>query len=144
MSAQLTRTDLRPEALAHLSHYLDQVRAYLAGCHRLDSDEVVQDILDHVDREFEGVTESVDQSALAAVLERLGSPLQWVNAEDLPWWRRVWTCLPQSDRGSALAYLSLWCLCIRHTARSRRARPAGCTAGSLHTGPRGSGCRQHP
>jgi hypothetical protein len=99
-------TSLHPEAQHLLDRYLLQVRAALAGCRSIDPSEVERDILDHVEAEFPGRAEPVSRGELEPVLRRLGSPDDWVTAEQAPWWRRAARRLRCGPEDWRLAYLA--------------------------------------
>jgi hypothetical protein len=67
----MTLTD---EARAHLDRYLEEMRASLD---RSDSEEIEQDIRDHIEAELGDRPSPVSAEDLDAVLGRLGSPRQW-------------------------------------------------------------------
>ena len=72
-----------------LDRYLEQVRTHLQGCRPVDPAEVERDVREHIERELEEIPESVCFNDLDTVLNRLGSPAQWVPVEEVPWWRKV-------------------------------------------------------
>jgi hypothetical protein len=103
---------LTDDAQRRLDHYLRQVRATLSGCRSVNADEVERDLREHIDRELTGASDPASLSDLNAVLDRLGSPSQWVPAEELPWWRRFlmrWRTGPEDWR---LAYLAFGLLLL--------------------------------
>jgi hypothetical protein len=69
---------LTEDAKKRLDDYLGQVRACLRGCSTIDADEIEQNIIDHIDNELAGAAEPVALDDLDPVLEKLGSPAQWV------------------------------------------------------------------
>jgi len=75
-------TYLTPEAQARLDEYLAGLRAALAGCHTVDPDEIEQDVCAHIAAEFPPSFGPVSKLDLEPVLARLGSPEQWVPAEE--------------------------------------------------------------
>jgi len=97
---------LTTEAQSRLDRYLRQVRASLQGCRSVDPYEVERDVMDHIDRELAGKVEPVPLSELEMVLERLGSPTQWVPEEELSWWRRTVLRLRVGPEDWRLAYIS--------------------------------------
>ena len=74
---------LSNEAQLHLDHYLQQVRRCLQGCKSVDADDVERDVQEHIAVEFEDKEEPVTLSELETVLERLGSPSQWIPEDEL-------------------------------------------------------------
>lgn len=100
-------TTFTPEAQQRLDQYLRQVHAAMRGCRSLSAQEVERDIRDHLAREFDARTAPVSLADLKPVLERLGSPGQWVPVEELPWWRRLLLWLRSSPHDWRLAYASL-------------------------------------
>ena len=95
-----------------LDRYVKQMRAYLWGCKRVDTDEVERNIIEHIESELEGTTAAVSFEELDAVLKRLGSPRQWVPEEELPWWRKVIVQLRTGPEDWRLAYLSFGLLVL--------------------------------
>ena len=81
----LTWTD---DAESDLGRYLERVKAALRGHPSVDADEVECDIRGHIEAELADAETPVTASRLRSVLDRLGSPTQWVPAEELPAWRR--------------------------------------------------------
>ncbi len=94
------------QAQQRLDRYLGDVRSSLRGCRSVDPKEVEADVAEHINGELEGVTEPVSLAGLEAVLERLGSPEQWLPAEELPWWRRVVRQLRTGPADYRLAFIS--------------------------------------
>jgi hypothetical protein len=76
------------EAQSHLERYLRQIKTALRGHPSIDADEVERDVLGHIDAELSGQPEPIAASRLLPVLDRLGSPNQWVPVDDHPSWRR--------------------------------------------------------
>jgi len=95
-----------PEARKRLEEYLSQVRAALRGCRSVDAAHVERDVWDHVEGELADVVEPVTPERLEHVLERLGSPAQWVPEEDRAWWWRVLSRLRDGPEDFRLAYLT--------------------------------------
>jgi hypothetical protein len=62
-----------------LDRYMHRVGAALAGCPGTDRDEIERDIREHVEMALEGAPEPVPPRTMASVLERLGSPAQWLG-----------------------------------------------------------------
>jgi hypothetical protein len=104
--------DLSDGARTSLEKYLDQVRLSLWGCKAVDRDEVERSVLEHVEGEFEGATDTVTSQELDAVLRRLGSPRQWIPEEELPLWRKTLLRLRTGPEDWRLAYLSFGLLVV--------------------------------
>ena len=68
---------LSDEASRHLDQYLQSMRASVDDS---DSAEIEQDIRDHIDAELGERPAPVSADELDAVLERLGSPSQWMTS----------------------------------------------------------------
>jgi hypothetical protein len=90
-----------------LHDYLRQARTYLRGSKSVDADEVEQNITEYIENELEGTAEPVSRDVLDAVLQKLGSPQQWVPMEELPWWWRIIYRLRSGPEDWRLAYISL-------------------------------------
>lgn len=103
-----------------LEDYLRQIRAYLRSSRSVDADEIEQNVTEHIETELEGLPKPVSRDDLNAVLKKLGSPQQWVPAEELPWWRLVILRLRTGPEDWRLAYMSFGFLV------------AGVTLGSIH------------
>src|SRR5262245_42742041 len=70
--------EFTPSAEARLAHYLEQVRAALAGSPDVNPDEIVADIQEHVETELRGAPKPVSLGDLEGVLDRLGPPSNWL------------------------------------------------------------------
>ena len=99
-------TEFTPEAKTLYEEYLQRVRTCLGLSPSADADDVVQDVREHVDKEFQDRPSPAAAEDLKAVLDRLGSPDQWI-AEDIPWWRRAAEHVRKGPEDWRLAYLSL-------------------------------------
>ena len=97
------------EAQGRLDRYLEEVRSALADCRSVDPEEVEANVIEHINGELEGLAEPVALRDLEAVLERLGSPEEWMSGEGLPWWRRTVRRLraEPTDRQFALIVLGV-------------------------------------
>jgi hypothetical protein len=100
-------TALTPDAQAYLDRYLRQVRVALRGHRAVDAEEVERDVIGHVNAELGARAEPITISTLRGVLDRLGSPEEWMPADDLPFWRRVVRRLRFGPEEWRLAYLTL-------------------------------------
>jgi hypothetical protein len=78
---------LTPEAQAHLDDYLTDVRTAVTGHASISPDEIEQDVRDHVAVALEGTAQPVGPLQVAAVLDRLGPPGQWVADERRSVWK---------------------------------------------------------
>ncbi|HJZ91655.1 MAG TPA: hypothetical protein VKE40_12340 [Gemmataceae bacterium] len=78
---------LTPEARAYFDDYLADVRSAVVGHQSLSPDEIEQDVRDHVYSALDGAREPVSAPQVAAVLDRLGPPAQWVADEPRSVWK---------------------------------------------------------
>jgi hypothetical protein len=76
-----------PEANIYLDDYLNDVRRAVAGRESLNPDEIAQDVREHILAALDGSEQPVKVGRLAAVLERLGPPEQWVADSDRSIWK---------------------------------------------------------
>lgn len=98
--------NLSDSAKKCLDKYLQQVRNHLRGCKKVDADEVERNVIEHIESEFESATAAISFEELDTVLQRLGSPEQWVPEEELPWWRKMILRVQMGPEDWRLAYLS--------------------------------------
>ena len=98
--------ELSVSAKKALDEYLRQARAYLRGSKSVDAAEVEQNITEHIENELTGAAEPVSAEELETVLEKLGSPQQWVPEEELPWWRKMIIRVQTGPEDWRLAYIS--------------------------------------
>lgn len=98
--------NLSDRAKKCLDKYLQQIRTYLRGCKTVDADEVERNIIEHIESEFEAATAAVSFEELDVVLQRLGSPRQWVPEDQIPWWRKIILRLRTGPEDWRLAYIS--------------------------------------
>ncbi|MHC4394915.1 MAG: hypothetical protein ACYS1A_04605 [Planctomycetota bacterium] len=98
--------NLTDTAQNRLDKYLSRARASLHTCTGVDADEVESDIRAHIETELEGTDEPVSLKNLEAVLDRLGSPTQWVPEEEISWWRKIILRLRTGPEDWRLAYIS--------------------------------------
>jgi len=97
---------LTGNAQKSLDHYLHQARAYLKGAKSVDAAEVEQNITEHIENELINAAEPVSADELETVLQKLGSPQQWVPEEELPWWRKMMIRVQTGPEDWRLAYIS--------------------------------------
>lgn len=104
--------ELSDNAKKSFDRYLQQVRAYLRGCKTVDANEIEQNITEHIENEFAAAAEPVSVNDLNIVLEKLGSPKQWIPEEELPWWRKMIFRLRTGPEDWRLAYISFGLLVV--------------------------------
>ena len=75
-------------AKIHLENYLKKVKGYLNCCKTVNTDEVIQNIIDHVEGEL-GHLSCVSTEQLNPVLKTLGSPERWIPQEELSLWKKI-------------------------------------------------------
>jgi hypothetical protein len=105
-------TVLTPEAEQRVQRYLNELRATLRGCRRIDPLEVERDVREHIDRDLADEPTPVEPRRVDEVLERLGSPDRWIAEEDLPWWRRTLIKLQKGPEDYRMSYLCLGLLLL--------------------------------
>jgi hypothetical protein len=93
-------------AKTRLDGYLHEVRACLQGCKTVDADEVEQNITEHIENELAEADQPVSLDELNAVLEKLGSPQQWVPEEEISAWLKMVLRLRTGPEDWRLAYIS--------------------------------------
>ena len=98
--------ELTDNAQNSLDRYLHRARAYLKGAKSVDAVEVEQNITEHIENELTGAAEPISAEELETVLEKLGSPQQWVPEEELPWWRKIMLRVQTGPEDWRLTYLS--------------------------------------
>ncbi|MCY3693857.1 MAG: hypothetical protein OXG77_01425 [Chloroflexi bacterium] len=104
MAAQPTFTE---NARSDLKRYLRRVRHALRPHPSVDADEVELEIKGHIEAELAGELAPVTAERLHGVLDRLGSPNDWVPDDDLPAWRKLLLRLRTGPEDWRLAYLSI-------------------------------------
>jgi hypothetical protein len=95
---------LTNDAQSNLERYLRRVKAALRGYPSVDADEVERDIRGHIEAELADSPAPITAPRLGNVLERLGSPNQWVPFDELPAWRKVLIRLSAGPEDWRLAY----------------------------------------
>jgi hypothetical protein len=98
--------ELTDDARKHLDDYLRQTRSYLQGCKSVDAGDVEQNVNEHIENELAAKRGPISRGELDEVLERLGSPRQWVPEEELSAWRKVILRLRSGPEDWRLAYIS--------------------------------------
>jgi hypothetical protein len=99
--------NLTPTAQQRLEQYLHQIHLVLSRSRSVSAEDVERDIREHIEQEFQARAEVVSLDELDPVLERLGSPNQWLPQEELPWWQRFLVRLRSGPEDWRLAYLAL-------------------------------------
>jgi len=92
--------------------YVRKVRAYLTSAGTANPDDVLADLREHVDQELKAAGEPVSRQAMQAILDRLGSPQQWISTEELSWWRKTLLRVRTGPDGWRLAYASFGVLLL--------------------------------
>jgi hypothetical protein len=95
---------LSPEAQSHLERYIRLIKMALREHSSVDADEVERDVLGHIETELAGQPEPVDAGQLLDVLDRLGTPDEWLPTE--PAFERSYP-LPSRPEDWRSAYLTL-------------------------------------
>lgn len=103
---------LTADAMKTREMYLDQVRTYVSMSKTADANEVIRDVNEHIERELQNSSQPVSKENLESILERLGSPRQWVNEDDLTWWRKMTIRLRKGPEDWRLAYLAFATLIV--------------------------------
>jgi hypothetical protein len=93
-------------AQSDLDRYLRRVRAALRAHPSIDVEEVERDIRSHIEAALSESPAPVSEARLRAVLDRLGSPSQWVPTDELPVWRKMLVRLRSGPEDWRLAYLT--------------------------------------
>lgn len=78
---------LTPEAQAVLDDYLVDVRSAVAGHSSISPTDIEQDVREHVYAALDGTGDPVSAPQVAAVLDRLGPPTDWVADEPRSIWK---------------------------------------------------------
>jgi hypothetical protein len=104
--------EFTPDAAKLRDDYLHQVRTCMGAAQTADPDEIARDLSEHLELELQDAKQPVSERALQDVLERLGSPDEWVSEDDLPWWRQIMVRLRGGPEDWRLAYLSFGVLIV--------------------------------
>ena len=97
---------LTQEAQGELDRYLRRVKAALRAYPAVDAQEVERDIRGHIEAELAESATPITESRLRSVLDRLGTPSQWVPADELPVWHKVLLRLRSGPEDWRLAYVT--------------------------------------
>jgi hypothetical protein len=100
------RLMLTPDAQLELDRYLRRVSLALRGHSSVDAEDVERDLRGHIASELAGSSTPVNEARVREVLERLGSPSQWVPLDDLPLWRKVLVGVRSASQDWWLAFLT--------------------------------------
>lgn len=95
---------LSERARLSLFGYVQRLHQALENAPDLDAREVERDVLDHIEREIQPFPEPVRDGQLRPVLDRLGSPTQWVGVA------RYATGPALAPRGHAARDIETWVL----------------------------------
>ena len=98
---------LTHDAQSDLERYLGRVKSALRPHPSVDADDVEREIRGHIEAELEGAAAPVTAERLRSVLDRLGSPNDWVPTDDLPAWRKMLLQISSGREDWRLAYLTL-------------------------------------
>jgi hypothetical protein len=90
-----------------LDAYLQKVKTYLGSAKTADPEDVVRDVTEHIENELGDTTQPISAAELDAVLKRLGEPKNWVDENDLSWWRKFLLRLRGGPESWRLAYLTI-------------------------------------
>ncbi len=94
------------QAQARLDDYLQALRTSLRRCRSLDPAEVERGVRARIEGELADAPRPVPLDFLQPVLDRLGSPTQWVPDEERPRWWRALCRLQGGPEGARLSYLA--------------------------------------
>jgi hypothetical protein len=103
---------LTPDAQRELDRYLRRVNLALRGHSSVDAEDVERDVRGHIASELAASSRPVDEARLRDVLERLGSPSQWVPLDDFSLWRKVLVGVRSGSQDWWLAFLTFALLVI--------------------------------
>jgi hypothetical protein len=103
---------LTTDGQRELDRYFRRVNLALRGHSSVDAQEVERDVRSHIASELAGSSTPVDEARLRDVLERLGSPSQWVPLDDLSLWRKVLVGMRAAPEDWWLAFLTFALLVV--------------------------------
>lgn len=104
--------ELTADAKLRFEQYLQRMRESLRGRPAIETAEVEQNVREHVEVALAAAPLPVGTDGLAAVLEQLGPPEQWLPDEERPAWRRTMDRLMSGPEDWRLPYLSLGLLVL--------------------------------
>lgn len=99
--------ELTSDAKLKFEQYLQRMRDTMRGARAVEAAEVEQNVREHVEVALAAAPAPVGSDQLAAVLEQLGPPEQWLPEEERPAWRRTMERLMTGPEDWRLPYLSL-------------------------------------
>jgi uncharacterized membrane protein len=108
----MMQIDFLPSARLRIDEYLHRVRDRLEGTESVDSDEVIDDLRRHIERELADAPQPISEGDVARVLDCLGRPEEIVKDDEVDWWRRTALRLQKGPEEWRLAYLSLLALSL--------------------------------
>ncbi|HYN10095.1 MAG TPA: hypothetical protein VES67_22105 [Vicinamibacterales bacterium] len=97
---------LMSDAQRELDRYLRRVNAALRAHPSVDAEEVERDIRGHIAAELADSPALVTEARLRDVLNRLGSPHQWVPTDELPPWRKLLVSIRSASQDWRLAFVT--------------------------------------
>ena len=99
--------DFTPEAKRQFDDYLLRMRYSLRGRRSVATEEVEQNVVEHVHAALAGVPSPVGQERLSDVLTQLGPPERWLPEDERTAWRRLADRFMTGPEDWRLAYISL-------------------------------------
>lgn len=99
--------DFTPEAKRKFDEYLLRMRFSMQGRRSVETTEVEQNVVEHVQAALAGVPSPVGQERLSEVLTQLGPPERWLPEDERPAWRRLTDRFMTGPEDWRLAYISL-------------------------------------
>jgi hypothetical protein len=99
--------DFTPEAKRKFDEYLLRMRFSMRGRRSVETEEVEQNVVEHVQSALAGVPSPVGQERLSEVLTQLGAPERWLPEDERPAWRRWADRFMTGPEDWRLAYISL-------------------------------------
>jgi hypothetical protein len=97
---------LTQEAQSALDRYFRRVKAALRAHPSVDADEVERDIRSHIEAELGELPTPIAEARVRSVLDRLGSPNQWVPGDERPMWQRLLVSLRSGPEDWRLPYVT--------------------------------------
>ncbi|HEX6086277.1 MAG TPA: hypothetical protein VF266_17230 [Thermoanaerobaculia bacterium] len=99
--------DFTPEAKRKFDEYLLRMRVSMQGRRAVETTEVEQNVVEHVQAALAGVPSPVGPERLSEVLAQLGPPERWLPEDERPIWRRWADRFMTGPEDWRLAYISL-------------------------------------